>query len=140
MQFADTFRAAMQECAAAIDDVMGEAVTLIPVISRPDFPTEPHYDSAAQVVAVFTWIAETAFSTADAKRVSHSRDLDITAPLATTRKPRFSFNACTLPFAIVRGYRIERCVDQTLWEITSVRPDGASRIEVHVVQLGRQTQ
>ena len=140
MFFADTFRQAMAECAAAQDELMGEIVTVAQYAGRPNFPTAPTGVAPANVVAIFTWASETAFSGADSKRLSASRDVEIMAPLVTTRKPRFSFKTCVLPWPILRAYRITRCVDGSTWDVTSVKPDGAARIEVAVVELGRSTQ
>ena len=141
MQFADYFRTAMQECAAAQDELMGEIVTVTPMVVRPNFPAERAGSGASvNVVAIFTWVSETAFMSNDAKRNSHARDIETTAPLMTTRKPRFSIKANLLPWPILRGYRITRCTDSTQWDVTAVKPDGASRIECDVVQLGRHSQ
>ena len=140
MLFADQFRAAMTECAAAQDELMGEIVTVQQVSIKPNFPGVVTNAPPVNVVAIFKWMSETGFSTNDSKRISQSRDGEVMAPLITTRKPRFSFKANTLPWPILRGYRITRCVDQTIWDVTSVKPDGATRIDVAVVELGRATQ
>jgi hypothetical protein len=139
MAFADLYRGYMAECADAIDEFMGEKVIVIPTQGIPNFPKEPIAGQEIETIAVFTWVSETGFNNADAKRISFSREVDL-APLLTTRKPRFSFKANYLPFPILSGYRIQRCVDASLWDVTSAKPDGVSRIEVAVVQLGRSTQ
>ena len=140
MLFADYFRQAMTECAAVQDELMGETVTVAQFVSKPNFPTQPSGVAPVNVVAIFTWASETGFSNADSKRLSQSRDVEITAPFIITRKPKFSFKACVLPWPILRSYRITRCVDGSTFEVTGVRPDGAARIDVNVVELGRSTQ
>ena len=142
MQHSDYFREAMLECSAAQDELMGEIVTVAAMSIRPNFAPENSMATGAHanVVAIFTWVSETAFTSNDAKRISHAKDIETVAPFMTTRKPRFSFAVNVLPFPILRGYRISRCADGTYWDVTSVKPDGASRIECAVVQLGRQTQ
>ena len=140
MLFADSFRQAMADCASAQDELMGEIVTVQQFAARPNFPSQSTGVAPVNVVAIFTYASETAFTGADSKRLSQSRDVEIMAPLVTMRKPRFSFKNCVLPWPILRSYRITRCVDGTLWEVTSVKPDGAARIEVAVVELGRSTQ
>jgi hypothetical protein len=139
MQFADNFRGYMVEVAEAIDQEMGEMVTVTPTIAPPNFSPIAQPSKAVNVVAVFAWISETGFSSADSKRTSGNREIDL-APLVQTRKPRFSFKANCLPWPILRNYMIQRHCDATIWQVTAVKPDGVSRIECAIVQLGRQTQ
>ena len=68
-----------------------------------------------------------------------ARQYDL-APLISTRHPVFSVKACDLPYQLRQSYRITRCHDQTIWEITDIQPDGVSRLSIDVVQLGRASQ
>ena len=138
---ADTFRGYMAECADAIDDIMGERVIIIPTIRKPNFQPVAENGKAFEVVAAFTYVSELAFSASGGGkgRFQGTVTTDPMLPVQT-RKPLFSFNANTLPFPIQRGFQIQRCFDASLWEATTVKPDGVSRIAVEVVQLGLATQ
>jgi hypothetical protein len=139
MQFADNFRGYMVEVAEAIDQEMGEMVTVTPVFNKANFAPVAEPARSVNVVAVFAWISETGFSSTDSKRTSGNREIDL-APLVQTRKPRFSFKANCLPWPILRSYLIQRRCDASIWQVTAVKPDGVSRIECAVLELGRQTQ
>ncbi|SFN80668.1 hypothetical protein SAMN05216573_12248 [Bradyrhizobium sp. Rc3b] len=58
------------------------------------------------------------------------------SPIVSTSEPIFSFGYGVLPFQLVQGYRIMRLCNRALFEITDVKPDGVSRIDAKVVQLG----
>jgi hypothetical protein len=134
--FADTYRGYMAECADAINDMMGERVIVTPTTSKPNFPPIAQIDKAVEVVAAFTWVSETIFGgSGGGGRQRGSGGIDVMLPVQS-RKPLFSFKADTLPFPLHAGFRIQRCADASLWEITTVKPDGVSRVAVEVVQLG----
>jgi hypothetical protein len=44
-----------------------------------------------------------------------------------------------LPWPLMQGYRIKRRSGD-LYEITDIKPDGVSRIEVNVNQIGRERE
>jgi hypothetical protein len=60
------------------------------------------------------------------------------SPLVETREPIFQFSYGVLPFELQQSYRITRCCNGAMYEVTNIKPDGVSRITVNVVQLGRQ--
>ncbi|MEH2476190.1 hypothetical protein V1281_002640 [Nitrobacteraceae bacterium AZCC 2161] len=137
--FADTYRGYMADCADAIDDLMGERVILTPTIRRPNYQPEPETSKAVEVIAVFTWVSEMSLGGSGKGKTYGSGGTDFVLPVQS-RKPLFSFKANYLPFPIQRGFRIQRCVDASLWDVTDVKPDGVSRIAVDVVQLGLAAQ
>src|SRR5258708_24206890 len=137
--FADYYRSAMRECAAAIDDLMGEKVILTPTIRKPNYQPQPERDKAIEVVAAFTWVSKTIFGGAGKGKIHRSGATDLMLP-AESREPLFSFDANCLPFPISRWSWLQRFVDATLCEVKVVKPDGVSRIAVEVVQLGLATQ
>lgn len=135
MLFEQEWRAGMQDVSAAIDDVMGELVTVTPAfVSKPNFPAVAQPEKAVTVTAVFTSKAETAFAG------GRLRGGQMVAPLVSTSKPIFQFGYGVLPFAILQSFRIMLHRTGETFEVTNVRPDGVSRIEVSVVQLGRQSE
>jgi hypothetical protein len=139
MPFASYFREAMDDCANAISDTMGETVTVFPYTAKPNFPSMPDPSLLPfSITAVFTHKAVMAFSK-KGEPASGNREFDL-APLISTRKPCFSVKACELPFPLRQHYRIERCWNKAVWEITDIKSDGISRIECDVVQLGRASQ
>lgn len=133
---ADNWRAGMQDVSAAIDETMGELVTVTPVLPvKPNFPSEPEPDKAVTARAVFTSLHKTVI-------LSNERRVGTTsvAPLVSTREPIFSFGYGVLPFAVGQHYRITRVCSGETFEVTDVQPDGVSRIVCKVVQLGRQKE
>jgi hypothetical protein len=136
MLFQEDWRQTMRdEVSAAIDESFGECVTVTPVnVPSPNFQSIPDESRAATVVAVFTHKAETAIMGGN-----HGRDSGrvSVSPLVSTSKPAFSFGYGVLPFRLLQGYRIERC-NGDVYEITDVKPDGVSRIEVSVNQMGKE--
>ncbi|WP_456636377.1 hypothetical protein [Bradyrhizobium sp. USDA 10063] len=126
----------MQDVSAAIDDTMGEPVTVTPVQpSKPNFPGTPQPDKAVTVIAVFMSKAHTALSSTEGK-ISGGITL---SPLVSTSKPVFEFGYNVLPWPLRQGYRIKLCRTGELFEVTDVKPDSVARICAHVVQLGRQS-
>ena len=135
--FADIYRGYMAECADAIDDLMGERVIVFPMEGKPNFQKTPISGKEIETVAAFTWISKTVFG--GKGKAYGSGGADFMLPVES-REPRFSFNVNNLPWPILRGYQIQRRVDATLWDVTTAKPDGVSRICVEVVQLGLATQ
>lgn len=136
MLFPDTnnWRAGMQDVSAAIDDSMGELVEVTPHNGTPvpNFPVVPDPARAVVVTAVFTNKAKSVIMGENNGRIASGHSI---SPIVSTSEPIFSFGYGALPFPLLQGYRIMRC-NRDLYEITDVRPDGVSRIEVMVKQLG----
>lgn len=129
------WRAAMQDVSAAIDDTMGELVTVTPTLpAAPNFAAAEDPSQAVTVVAVFTRKAENALG---GSRVHGGQTI---TPLVSTSKPVFQFGYNVLPFAIRQSYRIKLLRTGELFEVTDVKGDGVARITVDVVQLGRQKE
>ena len=135
MQYADEFRHAMRDVAIEIDMMFGERVLVIPTRSRPNFMPENVMSAAFETIAAFTWVAKLVFDDAPKAR-SGSGGYDVSLPISS-RDPKFSFNVHTLPQPLMRAYRLQRCCDGTIWDITNLKPDGISRIVADVVQIGR---
>lgn len=130
---ANKWRAGMQAVSAAIDDTMGEAVTVTPAqASKPNFAAVPDPSRAVTTIAVFTNKAETVIMGSEGRMGGHS-----VSPLVTTSKPIFSFSSGALPFPILQGYRITRLCSGDTYEAKDVKPDGVARIVVSVAQIGR---
>lgn len=140
MPFSSMFRDAASDMASAINETMGETVTVFPYAAKPNYSPVPDASRPAFSVAmVFTHKSEMAFSDKSAYRPSGSRETDVAIAIQT-RRPVFSVKACDLPYPLRQKDRLQRCWDKTEWEITSVKPDGISRIEIDVVQSGRTSQ
>lgn len=136
----DNWRAGMQDVSAAIDDTMGELVTIIPfILPKVNFPTVPDRTKPARTVtAVFKNKAKTVIMGNDGKIGGHT-----ISPLVETSEPIFEFGydvLRSLPYPISQGYRIERCCDGAVYEVTNIKPDGVSRVCVTVSQLGRPSE
>ena len=54
----------------------------------------------------------------------------------STRSPCLTALICDVP-GIQQGDRLVRKLNGELFEITDIKPDGLSGVEIHVVQLGR---
>ena len=140
MTFASYFCEAANEIADAINETMGELVWVTPTLFKPNFLDSPDLSlQPFQITMVFTHKAHTAFSDKSAYRPTGSKEIEIAVAIQT-RKPIFSVMACQLPYQIKQQYRIQRCFDQTLWSVTNIKPNGISRLEIDVVQLGRASQ
>ena len=129
---ANNWRAGMQDVAAAVEDTMGELVTVTPTMPRkPNAQSEPDNTRAVSAIAVFTSKASTAFGP-----TRSSGGVDI-APMIDTREPvcQFAYNA--VPFPLSQGYFIQRTCSGEVFEVTRVQPDGVSSVICHVVQFGR---
>jgi hypothetical protein len=137
MMFETKWRSHMQHVAAAIDGAFGELVSVTPTTRSPNLMAklDPSL-TPATVSAVFSWRSEMAFNHSNSRSIS-SGSIE-TAPLVSTRKPFFSFKCGELPFALRQGYQIERLCDGSLFEVKDVKSDGVSRVQVEVVQLGRE--
>lgn len=132
----DNWRAGMQDVSAAIDDTMGELVTVTPAeVQRPNYPSVADPSRSVTVMAVFTSKAKTILMGSEGKMGGHSL-----SPLVETSEPIFTFGYGVLPFPICQSYRITRLCSGETFEATNVKPDGVSRIVVNVVQLGRQSE
>ncbi|MEW6395289.1 MAG: hypothetical protein AB1582_12130 [Pseudomonadota bacterium] len=138
MLFPETnnWRAAMQDVSAAIDETMGELVTVTPaIVQTVNFPSVPDSSKAVTVTAVFTSKAKTVLMGSEGRFSGHSL-----SPLVETSEPIFIFGYGVLPFAIRESYRITRVCSGETFEVTNAKPDGVSRIVCAVVQLGRQLE
>ncbi|MDR6304674.1 hypothetical protein GGQ85_002386 [Nitrobacter vulgaris] len=130
MLFEQSYREVMQsEVSAAIDDVFGERVTVIP--AKPpavNFQAIADHSRAVTVTAVFTQRPKTTIGGG-----SHggSRGNIQVSPLISTSEPIFSFGYGVLPWPLMQGYQIKRC-NGDLYEVTDIKPDGVSRIDVNV--------
>ncbi|MEY9184555.1 hypothetical protein ABIA41_005990 [Bradyrhizobium sp. USDA 313] len=132
--FPQTWRGGMQRVSAAIDDNMGEPVSVMPVTpGRPNFPGEPQPDRAVRVIAVFMAKPETVVM-GDNK--VHARGHSL-SPLITTSVPIFTFDHKALPWPLLQGYRITLIRTGEAFEVTDIKSDSVARIEVKVVRLGR---
>ena len=139
--FADAFREAMSDVADAINDEMGETVIITPYVeAQPNFPASPDPTLPAfSVTAVFSHMAVMTFGTP----IGHRKAIgggDYLEAGVSTRRPIFSIKSCDLPYPLYGGTRIQRCHDGSIWEITDAKPDGISRVQINVVQLGRDAQ
>ena len=133
----DNWRAGMQSVSAAIDEAMGELVTISPFVPpKVNFPTVvDRHKPVLTVTAVFKNKAKTIIMGNDGKIGGHT-----VSPLVETSEPifEFSYNVLrSMPYPLLQGYRIERCCDGAVYEVTNIKPDGVSRTCVHVAQLGR---
>lgn len=121
-----------------LDSHFGETVYVKGMATRPNFPASP--DPArppVAAVAIFTWKA--AYTGAPPPRDQGERRIPWHAdraapPEISTRIPQFSFAAPCAP-TMKRGDQILRRSGE-LFEVTSVAPDGVSRLIVSCVQLG----
>jgi hypothetical protein len=131
----DNWRAGMQDVSAAIDESMGELVTVTPHVGtpRPNFPAMPDPARAVTVTAVFTNRAKSVIMGENSGRIASGHSV---SPIVSTSEPIFSFGYGVLPFPLMQGYRIMRLCNRALYEVRDAKPDGVSRIEVNVVQLG----
>jgi hypothetical protein len=131
------WRAGMQEFSAAVDDTMGEMVTVTPATApAPNFPSVADPSRSVTVVAAFMSKAKTILM-GEGGKIGGGHSL---SPLIETSEPVFSFGYNVLPFPIRQSYRITRLCSGETFEVTNVKPDGVSRIVVHVVQLGVQSE
>jgi hypothetical protein len=129
------WRSAMQDVSAAIDDTMAEPVLVTPATApAPNFAAAPDASRAVTVVGVFTRKAENALG---GSRLHGGQNI---TPLVSTSKPVFSFGYNVLPWPIRQGYRITLLRTSEVFEVTDAKADGVSRINVDVVQLGRQRE
>jgi hypothetical protein len=130
----DNWRALMNaDVSPAIDEAFGELVTVTPAtVPAINFPSVADPSKAVTVTAVFTSKAKSVWTGSEGKAG--------VTPLIETSEPIFQFGYNTLPFPLRQSYRITRLCSGETFEVTNVKPDGVSRICVHVVQLGRQSE
>lgn len=138
MLFPDTnnWRAGMQDVSTAIDETMGEQVQVTPYVGTPvpNFPAMPDPSKAVMATAVFTNKAKSVIMGENNGRIASGHSI---SPIISTSEPIFSFAYGAVSFPLRQGYRIMRLCDRAQYEITDVKPDGVSRIEVMVKMLGR---
>lgn len=135
MLFQCNWRAAMQDCSQAIDESMGELVTVTPAnVQKPNFPSVPNSSLAVTVTAVFMRKSKAVLMGNENRFGGHSL-----SPLVETSEPIFSFAIDALPFPILQSYRITRLCSGEVFEVTRPEPDGVARIVCKVVQLGMET-
>lgn len=128
------WRAGMENVAREIDNAFGECVRVIPTRTKPNMQAIPLYDEAFVVTATFTWRSKMVF------KQNSGTMFQTQEPFLETRVPTFTFSRHNLPRGLTHLMQIERLCDGTIFEITSIEPDGVSRITAHVNQLGRQKQ
>lgn len=133
----DNWRSAMQDVARAIDDTQGELVTVMPfTVSKVNYPSVPDRSKpVVTVTAVFRNKAKMIGFGEGSKFGGH-----VISPVIESSEPIFEFSYGVLrsiPYPLDQYYRIERCCNAALYEITNIKPDGVSRTCVNVKQLGR---
>jgi hypothetical protein len=134
----DSWRTAMQDVTAAIDETMGELVLVTPAtVTRPNFPSVPQPEKAVTVVAVYTAKSKQVFGTPNTKRGVGDSGLSVGIE---TSEPVFSFAIGALPFPLYQHYRITRLCSGEVFEITAPKPDYVSRVVCKVVRLGREPE
>ena len=132
----DNWRAGMQEVSAAIDETQGELVDITPAtVQKVNFPSVADPTRSVTVVATFKNKSKTVIMGNEGKMGGHTL-----SPLVESSEPVFEFGYGVLPFPIQQSYRIARRCNGAVYEVTNVKPDGVSRICVHVVQLGRPSE
>jgi len=130
----DNYRAAMQEVSAAIEDTQGEMVKVTPATSpKVNYPSVDDLSQAVNVVAVFTNRAKTVMMGNEGKI---GGGLSV-SPLVEISEPCFQFRFGVLPWPLQQSYRIARCCNGAIYEVTNVKSDGVAFIFAKVVQLGR---
>lgn len=117
------WHSAMQEVSHEIDRQFGEVLRIMPAHVSPNRSPVYYPENAIELMGVFRW-------------PSTSRNLHLKEMKVVSRDPCATFSRTDLPWGIHRGDRISRCCDGTEWEVTAVRPDGVSRVECDLVQLG----
>lgn len=135
----DNWRAGMQDVAGAIDEAMGELVTVTPASApKVNFPSVADPSKAVTVTAVFTSKAETIVMGEGKQFGGHS-----VSPLISTSRPVFQFSYGVLhgmPFGLRQYHRITRLCSGETFEVKDIKPDGVSRVTVSVAELGRQSE
>lgn len=122
----------MQNVASAINGAFGEALTIIPMITKPNFsPVVDPTKKPATLTGVFSLRTIEAFKLHDAQGMQRAGMTTV-----TTRHPLISFALKDLPYPILRLYRIRRERDGAVYEVTDVQSDGVSRVLLHLVQAG----
>ena len=100
--FGSVFREAAADMANAVQDVMGECITIIAMAPpAPNFPsTDPDPNRPAITVsAVYTHKPIYAFDNKKSYRATGATDIEM-APLITTSEPRFCVRLCELPWPV----------------------------------------
>ena len=78
MSFSSYFRDAAQDMASAINETMGEVVTVIPYTSAPNFSATPDLALPTfNITMVFMHRAETAFTDKAAYRTTGSKEIEM---------------------------------------------------------------
>ena len=123
-----------ENVASTIDDAFGECVIVTPTVFRPNHQPMPDASQAFQTIATFTWRSKIVF------KQNSGAMLQQQEALIETRAPVFSFSRHNLPMSLQHLWQVTRLSDGNVFEISSVEPDGVSRILVQTKQLGRPTQ
>jgi len=127
----------MQRVPNAINDAFGEALTIIPSETRPNYPPQQDYKHAVTVQGVFSYRSAMALDTGHdsvARRGHHP------GAIVETRTPIARFAHKDLKWALNHGDIVRREIDGTEFTITALRTDGVSAVECDLVQLGVQEQ
>lgn len=129
----DNWRAAMQDVARAVEETQGELVIVTPATSpKVNYPSIEDLSKTVTVVATFTNRTKTVMMGNEGKIGGLS-----VSPLVETSEPIFQFRYGVLPWPLQQSYRITRCCNGAMYEVTNVKPDGVAFIFAKVVQLGR---
>src|SRR5258706_12158493 len=97
---AGNWRAGMQDFSAAVDDTMGELVTVTPARAhKVNYPSVAYPAEAFTVVATFMQKSKTILMGSEGKLGGHS-----ISPLVETSEPIFSFGYSVLPRSIQQSY------------------------------------
>jgi hypothetical protein len=120
------WRAGMQRVSQSINESFGEPLELIPCHARPNYPAEPYPDKAVTLCGVISQREHIGLQMAGGRLTARVE----TEPLCA------SFARLDLPWAINHGDRIRRLCDNQLYEVSSVRDDGVSRVETELKCLG----
>src|SRR5258708_37782406 len=113
---ADNWRAGMQECSHAIEDTMGELVTITPARAQAvNFPSIPDPSKSVTVVATFRNKAKTIIMGSEGKMGGH-----YLSPLVETSEPIFEFGYGVLPFPLMQAYRITRRCNGAVYEVNTI--------------------
>ena len=112
---------------AAQDAVYGEPWTYIPMAAAApnDVPGADGTRAVTPITASFFDLYARAFS-----GPARKQGVKVEKPGHASSRPVLDLDVTQLPFAIVRGDRVQRGSDNSLWEIAEPRPDGNGRAEL----------
>lgn len=127
--------AAIGRVSADIDDEFGEPIVITPCTARPNFQAEP--DPSRPPYAV-----KGVFRNRSATGLGQHAGVKV-----DSRRPQVSFDINCLRYPLEQGTRVQRgrktigfvfSLGCDMFEVTSVEPDGVSRVVCHLNQLGRE--